>query len=49
MGKQKILIVDVYGKFTEMLVDSTVVVIPMVLFGLCVLELIKLNRQDKIL
>jgi len=35
------------GCFQEMLVDSTAVALPMTLFGLCVHQLIKLNRQDK--
>ena len=40
---------DVYGRFTEMLVDSTAVAIPMTLCGMCVLQLVKLNRRDKCL
>lgn len=40
-------LVDIYGRFTEMLVDSTVVAIPMALCGMCVFQLVKLNRQDK--
>ena len=35
------------GDFQEMLIDSTAVAVPMALFGLCVRQLIKLNRQDK--
>lgn len=35
------------GDFQEMLVDSTAVAVPMTLFGLCVRQLIKLNRQDR--
>ena len=35
------------GCFEEALVDSSVVALPMTLFGLCVHQLIKLNRQDK--
>ena len=33
--------------FQEAVIDSTAVAIPMALFGLCVRQLIKLNRQDK--
>lgn len=40
-------LVDISGRFTEMLVDSTVVALPMVLCGLCVMQLILLNRQEK--
>ena len=40
-------LVDVYGRFPEMMVDSTVVMVPMVMCGLCVYELVKLERQDK--
>ena len=40
-------LVDIYGRFTEMLVDSTVVALPMVLCSLCIMQLIRLNRQDK--
>lgn len=40
-------LVDIYGRFTEMLVDSTVVAVPMVLFGLLSYGLLRLNRQDK--
>lgn len=35
------------GDFKEAVVDSTAVAVPMCLFGLCVRQLIKLNRQDK--
>ena len=35
------------GEYKEMLIDSTAVALPMGLFGLCVRQLIKLNRQDK--
>ena len=35
------------GHFREAVIDSTAVAIPMCLFGLCVRQLIKLNRQDK--
>lgn len=35
------------GDFKEAVVDSTAVAVPMTLFGLCVRQLIKLNRQDK--
>lgn len=35
------------GHFREALIDSTVVALPMCLFGLCVRHLVKLNRQDK--
>lgn len=35
------------GHFREALIDSTVVALPMCLFGLCVRQLVKLNRQDK--
>ena len=35
------------GDFQEMLVDSSAVAVPMTLFGLCLRQLIKLNRQDK--
>ena len=35
------------GDFQEMLVDSSAVALPMTLFGLCLRQLIKLNRQDK--
>ena len=35
------------GDFKEMLIDSTVVALPMGLFGLCLRQLIRLNRQDK--
>lgn len=38
---------ELYGAFTEMMVDSTAVAIPMTLFGLCVRQLYKLNKQDK--
>lgn len=38
---------DIYGRFTEMLVDSSILVLPMTLCGLCVMQLILLNRQDK--
>lgn len=38
---------ELYGAFTEMVVDSTAVAVPMCLFGLCIRQLIKLNRQDK--
>ena len=38
---------DIYGRFTEMLVDSSIVVLPMTLCGLCIMQLIQLNRQDK--
>lgn len=40
-------LVDISDRFTEMLVDSTVVALPMVLCGLCVMQLILLNRQEK--
>ena len=40
-------LVDIHERFTEMLGDSTVVVLPMALCGMCIFELIKLNRQDK--
>ena len=33
--------------FREALIDSTAVTLPMCLFGLCLRQLIKLNRQDK--
>ena len=36
-----------YSILKEAIVDSTVVALPMCLFGLCVRQLIKLNRQDK--
>lgn len=39
--------VGLEGDFQEMLVESTIVAVPMCLFGLCVRQLIKLNRQDK--
>jgi len=35
------------GDFKEMLFESTVVALPMCLLGLCVRQLIKLNRKDK--
>ena len=35
------------GCFQQILVDSSAVAVPMTLFGLCVLQLLKLNRQDK--
>lgn len=35
------------GDFHEMLIDSTAVAVPMTLFGLCLRQLIKLNRRDK--
>lgn len=35
------------GHFREALIDSAVVALPMCLFGLCVRQLVKLNRQDK--
>ena len=35
------------GDFQEALIDSSAVALPMTLFGLCVLQLLKLNRQDK--
>lgn len=35
------------GHFQEMLVDSSAVAVPMCLFGLCVCQLVKQNRQDK--
>lgn len=35
------------GAFQEMLTDSSVVAVPMALFGLCVLQLVKLNRRDR--
>lgn len=35
------------GDFLEMLVESTIVAIPMCLFVLCIRQLIRLNRQDK--
>jgi len=38
---------DIYGRFTEMLVDSSIVVLPMTLCGLCIMQLVQLNRQDK--
>ena len=40
-------LVDIYGTFTEMMVDSTVVVLPMALCALCGYELLRLHRQDK--
>lgn len=40
-------LVDIYDAFTEMMVDSTVVVVHMVLCALCGCELMKLHRQDK--
>lgn len=40
-------LVDVYGRFTEMLVDSSAVAIPMTLCGFCVYQLLMLNRKDK--
>jgi hypothetical protein len=40
-------LVDIYGAFTEMIVDSTVVVLPMALCALCGYELLKLRQQDK--
>ena len=40
-------LVDIYGRFTEMFVDSTVVAVPMALCGMCILQHVKLNRQDK--
>jgi hypothetical protein len=33
--------------FQEAISDSTVVAVPMIMFGLCLRQLIKLNRQDK--
>ena len=38
---------DIYDRFSEMLVDSTAVALPMALCGLCVMQLIRLNRQDR--
>lgn len=38
---------DIYGRFTEMLVDSSIVALPMVLCGLCAIQLIQLKRRDK--
>lgn len=38
---------ELWGEFTEALQDSTAVAVPMTLFGLCVRQLVKLNRQDK--
>lgn len=35
------------GDFREALIDSTAVALPMGLFGLCLRQLIQLNRQDK--
>lgn len=35
------------GDFHEAFLDSTAVAVPMTLFGLCLRQLIKLNRQDK--
>ena len=40
-------LVDIYGEFTEMIVDSSIVALPMALCGLCVMQLIQLNRKDK--
>ena len=35
------------GDFQEALADSTAVAVPMCLCGLCILQLVKLNRQDR--
>lgn len=38
---------DWWGAFTEHLIDSTAIMVPMTLFGLCLRQLLILNRRDK--
>lgn len=40
-------LVDMYGRFAEMLMNSAVVALPMFLCGMCIMQLILLNRQEK--
>ena len=39
--------VNIWGAFTEHVIDAGAVAVPMTLFGLCLRQLLMLNRQDK--